>query len=179
MLLSISQVHPFVQITRGDDELVRSGLLFRMERRELVLPRWVAWTKPPIGCVKLNIYGSSLGNPGHAGAGGVLHDSDGNILVGFSLFLGSRTNMEAEAMVLLEGLQLSNSFHSLQVEMDSQVLLNMVTGNGRVPWRLWHTISHIQSLVLDRQVNFTHVHREANTVADGLACLASSDVRRI
>ena len=174
LLLGISQVHPFVQVTRGDCELVSSGLFLRMKRRQLAQPRWIAWAKPSIGYVKLNIDDSSLGNPGHDGAGGVFRDSDGNILAGFSLFLGSRTNMEAEAMALLEGLQSSASFHSLQVEMDSQALLNMVNGNGRVPWRLWHTISCIQSLVLDRQVIFTHVYREANAVADGLACLASS-----
>ena len=41
--------------------------------------------------------------------------------------------MEAEAMALLEGLLFSANFHSLHVEMDSQVLLNMVNGDGGVP----------------------------------------------
>ena len=77
-------------------------------------------------------------------------------------------------MALLEGLLFSPNFHSLQVEMDSQVLLNMVNGDGGVPWRLWHTISRIKSLVLGCQVTFTHVYREANAVADALARLAST-----
>ena len=82
--------------------------------------------------------------------------------------------MEAEASALLEGMLLSTDFHFLQVEMDSQVLLAMVNGNGRIPWTLWKTISRIQTLALGRQVTFTHVYREANGVADALANLASS-----
>ena len=132
-------------MARDDGELAHLGLLLCMERKKSVLPRWVAWSRPPIGYVKLNIDGSSLGNPGHSGVGAVFRDSSGNILCGFSWFLGSRTNMEAEAMALLEGLLLSATFHSLHVEMDSQVLLNMVNGDGGVTWRLWLTISHIKS----------------------------------
>ncbi|XP_027067834.1 uncharacterized protein [Coffea arabica] len=119
LLLSISQVRPFVQVARDDRELAHLGILLRMERRKSVLPRWIAWLRPPIGCIRLNIDGSSLGNPGLSGAGAIFRDSGGNILCGFSWFLGSRTNMEAEAMALLEGLLLSATFHSLHVEMDS------------------------------------------------------------
>nr|XP_027127816.1 uncharacterized protein LOC113743970 [Coffea arabica] len=82
--------------------------------------------------------------------------------------------MEAEAMALLEGMQTSSSFQLLQVKMDSQVLLNMVNGGGRVPWRLRGTVSRIKSLALGRQIAFTHVYREANSIADALTTLASS-----
>ena len=82
--------------------------------------------------------------------------------------------MEAEASALLEGMLLSTDFQSLQVEMDSQVLMAMVNGNGRVPWKLWRTISRIQALALGRRITFSHVYREANGVADALANLASS-----
>ena len=52
----------------------------------------------PSRYVKLNIDGSPLGNPGYSRDGGVFCDSDGNILSGFSSFLGSTTNMEAKAL---------------------------------------------------------------------------------
>ncbi|CDP11300.1 unnamed protein product [Coffea canephora] len=163
-----------VWMTRDDGELVHSDLLLRLTPRERMLPRLVVWEKPPDGCVKLNVDGSSLGNPGSSGAGEVLRDSGGSVLRGFSSFLGSRTNMEAEALALLEGMLLSTDFPFLQVEMDSQVLLAMVNGNGRIPWTLWKTISRIQTLARGRQVTFTHVYREANGVADALANLANS-----
>lgn len=174
LLHHLSQVWPFARVTQDDGELVHSGLFLRLTSLKRMAPRWVLWESPPEGFVKLNVDGSSLGNPGPSGAGGVFRDSGGNVLRGFSYFLGSRTNMEAEASALLEGMLLSTGYHSLQVEMDSQVLMAMVNGKGRVPWKLWKTISCIQALALGRQVTFSHVYREANGVADALANLASS-----
>ncbi|XP_027155749.1 uncharacterized protein LOC113756179 [Coffea eugenioides] len=139
------------QVTQDDRELMQSGLLLSMTRRRQRLPRWVTWVMPPSGCVKLNIDGSSLGNPGPSGTGGVLRDSDGTILSDFSSFLGLMTNMEAEALALLEGMRISAGFHCLHVEMDSQVLMRMVTGNGSIPWKLWSTISRIKTIALGRQ----------------------------
>nr|XP_027060692.1 uncharacterized protein LOC113687227 [Coffea arabica] len=174
LLHHLSQIRPFSRVTRDDGELVHSGLFLRLTSLKRVAPRWILWESPPEGFVKLNVDGSSLGNPGSSGAGGVFRDSGGNVLRGFSYFLGLRTNMEAEASALLEGMLLSTDFQSLQVEMDSQVLMAMVNGNGRVPWKLWRTISRIQALALGRRITFSHVYREANGVADALANLASS-----
>ena len=145
LLFNISQAWPFVQVTHDDGELLQSGLLLSVTRRKWRPPRWITWAMPPSGNVKLNIDGSSLGNPGPSGARGVLRDSDGNVLSSFSLFLGSRTNMEAEALALLDGMQITAGFHELQVEMDSQALLNMVIGNGSVPWKLWSTVAHVKA----------------------------------
>ena len=44
----------------------------------------VQWQKPPRGWTKLNTNGSSLGNPGVAGCGGVVWDDSGNLVAGFS-----------------------------------------------------------------------------------------------
>ena len=38
------------------------------------------WTKPPKGSFKFNFYGAAKGNPGPAGFGGALSNSDGIIL---------------------------------------------------------------------------------------------------
>lgn len=46
--------------------------------------------------MKLNTDGASLGNPGVAGAGGVIRDASGDWLVGFMLHLGVCSNMVAE-----------------------------------------------------------------------------------
>ena len=46
--------------------------------------------------IKLNTDGSAIGNPGLAGAGGILGDSSGWWLLGFSLNLGIVTNNMAE-----------------------------------------------------------------------------------
>ncbi|PKI32639.1 hypothetical protein CRG98_046949 [Punica granatum] len=39
--------------------------------------RWISWIKLPFRWLKLDIDGDSKGNPGLAGAGGVLRDSNG------------------------------------------------------------------------------------------------------
>ncbi|KAL4200750.1 hypothetical protein AMTRI_Chr02g255160 [Amborella trichopoda] len=49
------------------------------------------WFPPPVGLVKLNFDGCSLGNPGPAGAGGAFCDHRGNIRATFSEFLGHLT----------------------------------------------------------------------------------------
>ncbi|XP_071909759.1 uncharacterized protein [Coffea arabica] len=174
LLLGMSQARPFIQATQDDRELVLSGLSINMTQMERPFLHWVTWTRLPLGYVMLNIDGSSLGNPGHSGAKGILRDPEGHILSAFSLFLGPMTNMEAEALALLEGMRASVDIPYLHIEMDSQVLLNMVTGNDRVLWKLWKTVSRIKALAIDRQVSFAHTNREANAVANALAHLASS-----
>ena len=46
------------------------------------------WECPPSSWFKLNTDGSSIGNPGRAGGGGVLRDSNGNWVRGFSSSFG-------------------------------------------------------------------------------------------
>lgn len=53
--------------------------------------RWVSWRAPPDGWCALYVDGSSLGNPGRAGAGGVVRDSTSRWCFhcfGFSAFVG-------------------------------------------------------------------------------------------
>ena len=51
------------------------------------IPRIIKWIVPSEPFIKLNTDGSSLGNPGLAGASGILHDYLGNWVSGFSLHL--------------------------------------------------------------------------------------------
>jgi len=50
--------------------------------------------------LKYNIDGTSKGNPGMAGFGGVLQDETGNILFLFHCHLGKATNNMVELMAL-------------------------------------------------------------------------------
>ena len=56
---------------------------------------------------KIVIYtdGGSRGNPGPAGAGVAITDAKGNIVKGYSGFLGIKTNNEAEYEAVIFGLQ--------------------------------------------------------------------------
>ena len=49
----------------------------------------IQWTPPPERWIKLNVDGASKGNPGTAGAGGILRGHYGNWIKGFTLNLGT------------------------------------------------------------------------------------------
>ena len=58
--------------------------------------KWISWSLPPEGSLKLNIDGSSKGNPGLSGRGAVLRNHRGKFVLAGSYFNGVCTNMEAE-----------------------------------------------------------------------------------
>lgn len=51
-------------------------------------PRWVSWIAPTEGWVCLNVHGSSRGNPGPTGFGGVVRNASGVWLMGFTGYVG-------------------------------------------------------------------------------------------
>ncbi|KAI4300031.1 hypothetical protein L6164_033450 [Bauhinia variegata] len=61
-------------------------------------------TPPNRGFYKLNIDGSSLGNPGRGSIGGVIRDVAGTWVTGFMEFIGLASNILAELEVLKRGL---------------------------------------------------------------------------
>ncbi|CAA0835161.1 Polynucleotidyl transferase- ribonuclease H-like superfamily protein, partial [Striga hermonthica] len=89
----------------------------------------IAWSPPTPGFVKLNTDGASFGNPGSAGAGGLIRDSVGNWLVGFRLHLGVCTNMVAEMEAGLNqiGLLLAwdEGYRKVICELDAQVVIDL------------------------------------------------------
>lgn len=75
--------------------------------------------------IMLNMDGSSLGNLGRAGAKGLLRDSSGKWISGFSLNLGITSNNVAELGAIWYGLQLALNmgFKFMHVQIDSMVVL--------------------------------------------------------
>lgn len=71
------------------------------------VPRWVSWHASREGAIVLNVDGSSVGNPGPSGFGGLLRHSDGFWSKGFSGHAGISDNLHVELMALLHSLHLS------------------------------------------------------------------------
>ncbi|XP_071933890.1 uncharacterized protein [Coffea arabica] len=130
----------------------------------------VRWEMPSTGICKLNTDGCSLGNPGISGGGGVLRDSSGSLIFGFSIPLGELISLQTETRSLLYGVQqcLSRGFSRVQVEVDSLLLVNILRGKSRCPWRVRSKIESIQT-VLRMGWSVEHCYREANQVADALS----------
>ncbi|KAL0405928.1 UNVERIFIED_CONTAM: putative ribonuclease H protein [Sesamum latifolium] len=88
---------------RGDMN-VADLLDYKFESEKAMQPRLVRWSFPDYGWVKLNSDRASKGNPGDSGAGGILRDQDGTVMVAFSKFLGEKTNVYAELLAIMRGL---------------------------------------------------------------------------
>lgn len=78
-----------------------------LERKASGVVRWVSRIPPPSDWIKVSFFGSSLGNQGQSGCGGLLRDSNGIWIVGFSLHVGFATNMVAELSGMRQELQLA------------------------------------------------------------------------
>src|SRR3989344_4888587 len=121
---------------------------------------------------KLYTDGGSRGNPGPSAIGYVILDTDDNIIVKKSKYLGITTNNQAEYQGLKEGLELciKMNVHDVQVYMDSLLVVNQMKGVYKVKNRdLWPTYEAIKELLSHfKQVSFTHVPRELNKIADGM-----------
>ncbi|CAA7027590.1 unnamed protein product [Microthlaspi erraticum] len=134
--------------------------------------RLISWTPPMLGWIKLNSDGASRGNPGLATAGGVLRDGDGKWCGGFALNIGRCTAPLAELWGVYYGLCIAwdKQITRLEVEVDSSV----VAGFLRQGIPDTHPLSFLVRLChgflsKDWEVRVTHVYREANHLADGLA----------
>lgn len=82
----------------------------------------------------LIVDGSSKGNPGPAGAGIVLLDTEGNELELLSIPLGVKTNNEAEYLALIEGLKCAKRYgiSKLTVMSDSNLLVKQMKGEYQI-----------------------------------------------
>jgi ribonuclease HI len=114
--------------------------------------------------------GGSRGNPGPAACGFVLMDMEDKILETGGEFMGITTNNQAEYHSLEMGLQLAGELGAKKVHayMDSMLVVNQLKGIYKVrSMDLMPRFKNIQSLAKQfTEVNYTHVPRALNTIAD-------------
>ncbi|KAJ1384635.1 Ribonuclease H domain [Sesbania bispinosa] len=67
----------------------------------------IKWIPPSPESIALNVDGSSLGNPGPAGYGGVLRNTYGQWLKGFHGSVGVSEILQAEQIGILENLKIA------------------------------------------------------------------------
>ena len=172
----VALAHPLSLACMDDDRLLKRGVVPFLKKAKSMQVLSLAWAPPPASYVKLNIDGSSSGNPGNSSGEGIIRDQHGHVLSAFSSFYGFRTNMQAEAMALLEGLHLciSLGMQYIKVELDSLVLLNVINGERRCPWRIDEVIARARVALRQASFELTHCYRETNAAADSLAKRAVS-----
>ncbi len=130
----------------------------------------------------LTIYtdGASRGNPGPSGIGIVIYDKDDRQVGKVSLYLGKKTNNQAEYEALIRALKIASYFKTkvLKVRTDSELIVKQVTGEYKVSNRnimyLFEEVSRLKKQF--KSCKIEHVTRNFNDKADYLAKKASQSV---
>lgn len=83
---------------------------------------------PRVGWVKLNTDGAAKGNPGPAGAGGLIRGHRGELFEAFVVNCGVCSCTRAELIAVLRGLSMAwNGGHrKVHVEVDSEVVVHLL-----------------------------------------------------
>lgn len=131
---------------------------------------------------KLFTDGGARGNPGPAGIGGVLYDSQEEKVDDFSVYLGKMTNNQAEYQALIKGLELAleKKIEELDCYLDSELVVKQLRKEYKVKneglislfVKAWNLS------VQFKKITFNHVTRDKNTIADGLANQAMDQAKK-
>jgi ribonuclease HI len=134
------------------------------------------WSAPPPGWTKLNIDGSFCASNGTGGAGFVLRDSNGKVLVAACVQLHNCAEAEeAEASAALLGLlQMENlQDANMIIESDCYAVVKALLSNDQDRSKWCAVLEEAKACTRSfAACRVLHVRREANRVADALARLA-------
>ena len=134
------------------------------------------WNKN-LACFSLFFDGATKGNPGNAGAGGVIKNMEGQIEHKFVWGLGQDINTQAEGVALLQGLKILQKLEIKEEKIigDSQTIIKMLVENSSPKdLRLLRLMTRIKKFASSFQkVSFFHVLRTNNKEVDAEANRAS------
>ncbi|KAL4385034.1 hypothetical protein GQ457_15G026610 [Hibiscus cannabinus] len=129
---------------------------------------------PRNGVWKLNVDGARNLPDGSASCGGVIRDSHGTWIAGFSKYIGKCSALEAEFWAVYKGLVCAQRLNaeSIVVESDNLNVVHALQNSGgkrphsslfdSICGLLWHKLN----------VAFCHIVREGNSVADAMTRLS-------
>ena len=117
--------------------------------------------------------GASRGNPGTAGIGAVILDTDGSCLTELSEWIGIATNNEAEYIALIKGLEAAKGLGAKKVSVysDSELVVLQMKGVYSVKSPRLRPLFMKAQILRSKFTKFeiSHINREKNTHADMLA----------
>lgn len=117
--------------------------------------------------------GASRGNPGEAGAGAVISDSQGRTLKELKLYLGMASNNAAEYRAAIHALEIALDLggRSVTLFLDSELVVRQVRGEYRVREPHLKALHQKTQELLNRfsQYSILYIPREENRRADQLA----------
>ncbi|XP_042973032.1 uncharacterized protein LOC122304830 [Carya illinoinensis] len=162
------------------DQKILTELNIPVKPPKRVILKLVRWTKLALGRLKLNVDGSSNGNLGSARAGGVLRDSKGELLMAFSVHLGTGTSNYAEVMSLIHGLRrikMMGVAH-IDLESDSMLVVRWLKASRCEVWYLKEYWEELMELLKEFEFQISHIYWEGNAAADFLARLGAKGMNK-
>lgn len=137
------------------------------------VPKEVKWFPPQENVFKLNVDGSSSGNPGKSGFGGLLRNSIGEWIYGFLGFCGITTCLNC----LWFTIAWSRGITSIICKSDSQMALQLISKGVEDFHPYAPLINRIRDFYTHPWIlSFQHTLREGNFSADWLAKNGSNQV---
>lgn len=134
--------------------------------------RQISWLNKDQEGIILNVDGSSLGNPGPGGFGGLARNPDGGWLFGFSGHIGLFDVLKAELLGILNGLKIAwdRGFRDIICYTDSMNAMQLIKEQQADFHRYATIVQEIKDLlILPWKVAMHHTLREGNQSADLLA----------
>lgn len=142
-----------------DDEIVNQMFEFihcmhspRSPIRMMV--KRICWEKPQEGWMKLNTDGSSVGNPGLVGCGGIVRDNHGRWISGFSRHIETTNSFVAELWGFRDGLMLCSNLNilSLVVELDAKAIVDVLCRSDYVNNVMSPILNDCRLLIVEVQI---------------------------
>jgi len=126
-------------------------------------------TKNP-GTILIATDGGSRGNPGPAGIGAVLYNTEGERIAEVSRYIGETTNNVAEYLAVIYGLHEASRMKASQIKLrvDSQLVARQLKGSYRVKdknIRIFFDLALTLLKCFDK-IEIEEVPREENAEAD-------------
>ena len=130
------------------------------------------WITPLEPFIKLNMNGSSIGNPRLASVGGLLHNSSSAWISSFSLNMDITSNNIAKLGAVRQGLILvwDLGFKLIHLEINSMIILSWLTTNNDISPNAILLLCDCKNLMeRDWTVQVCHIFHKANGSSDALA----------
>ncbi|CAN0890369.1 Putative ribonuclease H protein At1g65750 [Linum grandiflorum] len=137
----------------------------------------IGWCAENHPWVTLNTNGSVINPDSKDAAGGVLRNSDGNVLRAFMSNLGVCSITRADLRGVVDGLELAwqLGIHNVALRFDSRCATQLLRGTGNEDHQHAALLGRFRELRdRDWQLKIVHIYREANIAADYLAHMGHS-----
>ncbi|KAL2491286.1 Ribonuclease H protein [Abeliophyllum distichum] len=151
------------------ESLLKAGII-HVDKRRVTYPVAVSWKNPKDEWSKLKTDGALKGC-GLVARGGVIRNKLGDVTWGFYDIYGTCSILEAELKAVAIGLQLcwQKDVQKVWVEVDSSAAMLLCNKQNKGPWDVQYILESIHQNVNKMEVQFSHIWREENKVADWFA----------